>query len=114
SGRAELEALLARTDADKAATPEVFAYWAELVGTEEEARTLLASFNSAAVVGLGGDLNIDGSIGSRTALLREDYADAAGERGTSYLSVEQISAHVAACSLAGIQASFHVIGDAGL
>lgn len=114
SGRADLEALLARTDAEKAATPEVFAYWGELVGTEDEARTLLASFNSDAVVGLGGDLNIDGSIGSRTALLREDYADAAGERGTSYLGIEQISAHVAACSLAGIQASFHVIGDAGL
>ncbi len=114
SGREDLEALLSRSDAEKAATPEVFAYWGELVGTEDEARSLLASFNSAAVVGLGGDLNIDGSIGSRTALLREDYADAAGERGTSFLGVEQIGAHVAACSLAGIQASFHVIGDAGL
>lgn len=114
SGRADLEALLARTDAEKAATPEVYAYWGQAVGTEDEARTLLASFGSASVAGLGGDLNIDGSIGSRTALLRADYSDAAGERGTAYLDVEQISAHVAACSLAGIQASFHVIGDAGL
>ncbi|MFL4474761.1 amidohydrolase [Paeniglutamicibacter sp. MACA_103] len=114
SGRADLEALLARTDEEKASTPEVFAYWGQAVGTEDEARALMASFNSSSVVGLGGDLNIDGSIGSRTALLRADYADAAGERGTAYLDVEQISAHVAACSLAGIQASFHVIGDAGL
>lgn len=114
SGRADLEALLARTDAEKDATPEVYAYWGQAVGTEDEARTLLASFNSASVAGLGGDLNIDGSIGSRTALLRADYSDAAGERGTAYLDVGQISAHVAACSLAGIQASFHVIGDAGL
>lgn len=114
SGRADLESLLARTDEEKATTPEVFAYWGQAVGTEDEARALLASFNSSAVVGLGGDLNIDGSIGSRTALLRGDYADAAGERGTAYLDVETIGAHVAACSLAGIQASFHVIGDAGL
>lgn len=114
SGRADLEALLGRTDAEKVSSPEVYAYWGQAVGTEDEARSLLASFNSPSVVGLGGDLNIDGSIGSRTALLRADYSDAAGERGTSYLDVDSISAHVAACSLAGIQASFHVIGDAGL
>lgn len=114
SGRSDLEALLARSEAQKASTPEVFAFWAEAVASESAARELLTSFNSHAVVGLGGDLNIDGSIGSRTALLRADYSDAVGERGTSYLSVEQISAHIAACSLAGIQTSFHVIGDAGL
>ncbi|EMQ96626.1 amidohydrolase [Paeniglutamicibacter gangotriensis] len=114
SGRADLEALLGRSDQEKAATPEVFAYWAELVDSEQQARDLLASFDSTAVVGLGGDLNIDGSIGSRTALLRADYADAPGDRGTAYLDAQRIGAHIAACSLAGIQTSFHVIGDAGL
>jgi predicted amidohydrolase YtcJ len=65
--------------------------------------------------GLAGDLNIDGSIGSRTASLREPYADGpdTSQRGHPYLSVGQVRDHVAACSLAGIQAGFHVIGDAG-
>lgn len=114
SGRADLEALLSRSEDQEAANPKVYAYWGQAVSAEDEARELLASFASRAVVGLGGDLNVDGSIGSRTALLRGDYNDAPGNRGISYLSVEQISAHVAACSLAKIQASFHVIGDAGL
>jgi predicted amidohydrolase YtcJ len=35
-------------------------------------------------------------------------------RGSLYLSVDQAAAHLAACSLLGIQAGFHVIGDAGL
>ncbi|MDO5743596.1 MAG: amidohydrolase family protein [Micrococcaceae bacterium] len=113
-GREDLEAILCRDETTKATSPEVFAFWGELVSSREEANSLLSSFNSASLVGLGGDLNIDGSIGSRTALLRADYTDAAGERGSSYLDAGQISAHVAACSLAGIQASFHVIGDAGL
>ena len=114
SGRSDLQALLARGEEEAALSPKLYAYWAQAVSEESEARELLASFGSPAVVGLGGDLNIDGSIGSRTALLRSDYQDAPGNRGTSYLSVDQISAHVGACSLAGIQASFHVIGDAGL
>ncbi|PQZ93902.1 amidohydrolase [Arthrobacter sp. MYb227] len=114
SGRADLEALLGRSTEEQARTPQVYAYWGQAVTQQQEARTLLDSFNSRALAGLGGDLNIDGSIGSRTALLRDDYTDAPGNNGASYLSVEQISAHVAACSLAGIQASFHVIGDAGL
>ena len=41
-------------------------------------------------------------------------ADAPGERGSLYLSVAEAAAHLAACSLLGIQAGFHVIGDAGL
>lgn len=114
SGRADLEALLGRSAEVQAATPAVYAYWGQAVTQEQEARTLFDSFKSPALIGLGGDLNIDGSIGSRSALLRADYTDAPGQKGNSYLSVEQISAHVAACSLVGIQAAFHVIGDAGL
>ena len=114
SGRSDLQALLHRGEEETALSPRLYAYWAQAVTEESEARELLASFGSPSVVGLGGDLNIDGSIGSRTALLRADYQDAPGSRGNSYLSVDEISAHVSACSLAGIQASFHVIGDAGL
>ncbi|MEW1804974.1 amidohydrolase family protein [Pseudarthrobacter sp. NPDC080039] len=93
--------------------PEVMPYWGGLVSSEEQARALVAQFPPG-LRGLAGDLNIDGSLGSRTAALRSDYSDAAGERGSLYLGVEQAAAHLAACSLAGIQGGFHVIGDAGL
>lgn len=93
--------------------PEVMPYWGGLVSSEEEARSLVAQFPPG-LRGLAGDLNIDGSLGSRTAALRSDYSDAARERGSLYLGVEQAAAHLAACSLAGIQGGFHVIGDAGL
>lgn len=91
--------------------PQTLGYWAQLVADEQEARDVGALHGAR---GLAGDLNIDGSIGSRTAHLREDYADAPGQRGTAYLTVEQVRDHVAACSLAGLQAGFHVIGDAGV
>ncbi|WP_307857535.1 amidohydrolase [Paenarthrobacter sp. DKR-5] len=93
--------------------PRVLPYWGQLVGSTEEARSLLAGLG-AGVLGLAGDLNIDGSIGSRTALLRTPYADAPAEHGTRYLTVEQVTAHLAATSELGIQAGFHVIGDAGM
>jgi predicted amidohydrolase YtcJ len=107
---------------DRGVGPQVIGYWAELVGDEESARALVSRMGAR---GLAGDLNIDGSIGSRTASLREPYADGRGadghgadhrgadHRGNSYLTVEQVRDHVAACSLAGVQAGFHVIGDAG-
>ena len=91
--------------------PQTLGYWAQLVGDEREARDV-ATLHGAR--GLAGDLNVDGSIGSRTAHLREDYADAPGHRGHGYLTVAQVRDHVAACSLAGLQAGFHVIGDAGV
>ncbi|MDF9751837.1 amidohydrolase family protein [Arthrobacter sp. ES3-54] len=95
------------------AVPEILPYWGELATSQEHARSILDGLG-VSVLGLAGDLNIDGSIGSRTASLREDYADAPGERGNLYLSVAEAAAHLAACSLLGIQAGFHVIGDAGL
>ena len=98
---------------DDGAVPEVLPYWGSLVGSEEHAREVLNGLG-VSVQGLAGDLNIDGSIGSRTAALRSDYDDSRGERGTLYLSVEEAAAHLAACSLLGVQGGFHVIGDAGL
>jgi predicted amidohydrolase YtcJ len=95
--------------------PQVIGYWGELVADEQSARALAARMGAR---GLAGDLNVDGSIGSRTASLREPYSDAHNGHGPAhcgnlYLSVEQVRDHVAACSMAGIQAGFHVIGDAG-
>jgi predicted amidohydrolase YtcJ len=99
--------------AGSAAVPEVLPYWGQLTTTPADAEALLAELG-VRVRGFAGDLNIDGSIGSRTASLREPYADAPGESGTSYLSVSEAAAHLAACSVLGIQGGFHVIGDAGL
>ncbi|WP_320538252.1 amidohydrolase [Pseudarthrobacter sp. IC2-21] len=101
------------TDAAGRAMPEVLPYWGELATSEEHARELLAGLG-VPVRGLAGDLNIDGSLGSRTAALRADYADAPGGRGNLYVTAAQAAAHLAACSLLGIQGGFHVIGDAGL
>ena len=95
------------------AVPEILPYWGELARSAEHARSILDGLG-VSVLGLGGDLNLDGSIGSRTAALRADYSDAPGERGSLYLSVAEAAAHLAACSLLGVQAGFHVIGDAGL
>ncbi|MGP9489655.1 amidohydrolase [Glutamicibacter sp. AOP5-A2-7] len=110
-GRAALDQLLAK---DLTALPQVYAYWGELVDSAEQADELMRSFPPGRVLGLGGDLSVDGSLGSRTAYLREDYSDQPGHRGQAYLSVEQIAGHLIACSEQGIQAAFHVIGDAAL
>jgi predicted amidohydrolase YtcJ len=103
SSVADLAALRARPG------PEVVGYWGEAVGTAEEARELVAATGAR---GLAGDLFVDGSLGSRTAALREPYSDAAGCTGNRYLDAAEIGAHVAACTEAGTQAGFHVIGDA--
>jgi predicted amidohydrolase YtcJ len=66
------------------------------------------------LAGLAGDLNADGALGSRTAALREPYADRAGHRGHAYLTAEQIAEHVIACTENGTQAGFHCIGDLAL
>ncbi|MFI6957927.1 amidohydrolase [Nocardia sp. NPDC050408] len=89
---------------------QVRAYWGEAVRTADEARALVAELG---VHALGGDLFVDGSIGSRSALLRAPYADHAGT-GLGYLDADTIAAHVRACTEAGIQAGFHVIGDAAM
>ncbi len=91
--------------------PQTLGYWAQLVSDEDEARSV-ASLHGAH--GLAGDLNVDGSIGSRTAHLRSGYADLADHTGNAYLTAGQVRDHVAACSLAGLQAGFHVIGDAAV
>lgn len=91
--------------------PEVVGYWAELVDSAERARELTRRHGAR---GLAGDLNVDGSIGSRTASLRTAYTDRPGHRGNAFLTAAQVRDHVAACTEAGVQAGFHVIGDLGV
>ncbi|MCP1414143.1 amidohydrolase [Paenarthrobacter sp. A20] len=98
---------------DEGSSPEILPYWGELASSAEHAQSIIDGLGTR-VLGLAGDLNMDGSIGSRTAALMDDYADAPGHRGSLYLSVDDAARHLAATSQLGIQAGFHVIGDAGL
>jgi predicted amidohydrolase YtcJ len=90
---------------------EVIGYWGEAVSSPAQARALIEDTGAS---GLAGDLFVDGALGSRTAWLHEPYADAADRVGTCYLDAEVITAHVRACTQAGVTAGFHVIGDAAV
>jgi len=103
SGRADVTELLEFSHG-----VQVRAYWGEVVRTADEARLLVKDLG---VHGLAGDLFVDGSLGSHTAWLRAPYADR-DTRGIGYLDVDAITAHLRACTEAGIQAGFHAIGDA--
>jgi predicted amidohydrolase YtcJ len=83
-------------------------YWGERANTES-----IAAARAYGAVGLAGDLCIDGALGSRTAALVDPYADEPGTawRGQRYLDDDQIADHLRACTLAGVQAGFHCIGD---
>jgi predicted amidohydrolase YtcJ len=94
---AVIETLRGRT-----ALPEVVGYWGAL--TEVETALQLGC------AGAAGDLCMDGAIGSRTAAMKARYLDA-DTCGHLYLAAEQVRDHVVACTEAGIQAGFHVIGD---
>ncbi|WP_418906630.1 amidohydrolase [Glutamicibacter endophyticus] len=110
-GAEQLKQLLRDTDPQ---LPAVYAYWGQAVSSAAEAQSVLAQFDSPRVLGLGGDLRVDGSLGSRTAYLRADYADAAGQRGELMLTSARIADHVVACAEAGIRTGFHVIGDSAM
>ncbi|MGI9124592.1 MAG: amidohydrolase, partial [Mycobacterium sp.] len=90
---------------------EVLGYWGEAVSTAAQARALIEATGAR---GLAGDLFVDGALGSRTAHLCEPYADAPDTRGAAHLDPESVTAHIDACTEAGITAGFHVIGDAAV
>ncbi|WP_235900379.1 amidohydrolase [Lolliginicoccus suaedae] len=94
---------------------QVRGYWGQAVATAAEATDLLAATGAHS---LGGDLFADGAIGSRTAWLTNPYAEpVAGCQhayGRTYLDADTMAAHLIACTEAGIQSGFHVIGDAAV
>ncbi|SDC17246.1 hypothetical protein SAMN05216410_1322 [Sanguibacter gelidistatuariae] len=107
--REGLTSLLAATADAASGLPLVVGYRGELCRTVEEARSLAEAIPG--LTGIGGDLSVDGSIGARSAALREPYADAPGTAGDLHLSAADVEAHVLAVTAAGLQAGFHVIGD---
>ncbi len=90
---------------------EVIGYWAEAVTSPAQARALLDETGAA---GLGGDLFVDGALGSHTAWLHDPYDDVPSHLGNCYLDDAGVAAHLRACTEAGATAGFHVIGDAAV
>lgn len=111
--REGLAHLIASTADPASGLPLVVGYRGELCVTSDDARDLMAAIPG--LTGIGGDLSVDGSVGSRTAALRAPYSDApAGAEhpsGVLYLGAEQICNHLGSVTRAGLQAGFHVIGD---
>jgi predicted amidohydrolase YtcJ len=106
SGQDDLRALLA------VESPlSVLGYLAAAVTDPQEARALL---DLTGAVALGGDLSVDGAIGSRTASVSTPYHDDPANSGTRYLTDDQLAQHLWACAMAGVQPGFHAIGDDGV
>jgi predicted amidohydrolase YtcJ len=104
SGEDDLAELLALSAADD--LPDVVGYWGELGG--------LATARKLGAHGVAGDLFVDGALGSRTAALCEPYADDPTTSGALYLDSDAVAEHLLACTRDGVQAGFHVIGDAAV
>lgn len=62
---------------------------------------------------IGGDLPVDGSIGARTALVSEPYADGPGD-GVRYFEDDGLATYFHDGHLAGLQVGVHAIGDAAI
>ena len=60
---------------------------------------------------VGGCLLIDGSFGSRTAALRDGYADSPGDSGRTYVDDDRLTAFYREAEAAGLQTAVHAIGD---
>lgn len=114
-----LRELLATTADPTSGHPLIVGYRGELCETADDARNILADIPG--LTGIGGDLDVDGSLGSRTAALRHKYADLTPDlannaggpdgRGLLYLNAEQVANHLSAVTRAKTQGGFHVIGD---
>jgi predicted amidohydrolase YtcJ len=90
--------------------PLVLGYWGELAE-----RGGLDVIRELGLAGAGGDLFCDGALGSHTAALGSGhYADRPDTAGSLRFSTGQLVHHVRSCTTAGIQAGFHVIGNAAV
>jgi predicted amidohydrolase YtcJ len=107
SGADDLADLLAA--AGERPGPVVVGYWGELAE-----RGGLDVVRELGLAGAGGDLFCDGALGSHTAALGMPYVDRPGTTGTLRYTTGQLVDHVRACTRAGMQAGFHVIGDAAV
>jgi predicted amidohydrolase YtcJ len=107
SSAADLADLL--TLAAETPGPRVLGYWGEL-----SERGGLALVRELGLAGAGGDLFCDGALGSHTAALGTPYRDRPDTSGALRFESASLVEHVRACTLAGVQAGFHCIGDAAV
>lgn len=79
---------------------------------EKLARSIAEEGKGDAWVRWGGVKGLaDGSLGARTALFYEDYADQPGWSGVRILSVDELNSLVGGADNAGLQVTVHAIGD---
>jgi predicted amidohydrolase YtcJ len=102
SGRRDFELLLDRAEA---LPIEVVGYWGDLDFDFVQARKLAQ---------IGGDLFLDGSLGSHTAALSTPYEDRPDHRGTLYHHDDELTELFVRASLAGVQVGVHAIGDVAI
>jgi predicted amidohydrolase YtcJ len=57
---------------------------------------------------------LDGSLGGRTAAMRESYSDMPGEKGDLFYTKDALAALLQSVYDSGLEASVHVIGDAAM
>ncbi|WP_225849648.1 amidohydrolase [Streptomyces sp. HPF1205] len=107
SSEDDLTALLALAAEEPG--PRVLGYWAQAVQSAED----LDRLRDLGAAGAGGDLFVDGSIGSHTAWLHAPYADAP-HTGVTHLDADTVARHLTLCTREGVQAGFHAIGDAAI
>jgi predicted amidohydrolase YtcJ len=63
---------------------------------------------------VGGDICLDGSIGSRTAAFADDYADDPGNRGQLLMGQSEIDRMVSTAHRYGMQIGLHAIGECAI
>lgn len=59
-------------------------------------------------------IHVDGTLGARTAALREEYSDDPGNRGVYAHSQDELNTLVGAAQSAGMQVAFYAIGDGAI
>jgi predicted amidohydrolase YtcJ len=99
SGRRDFELLLDRVEA---LPIEVVGYWGDLD---------LEYVTDRKLAQVGGDLFLDGSLGSHTAALSTPYEDRPDLRGALYLDDMVLTDLYVRATLAGVQVGVHAIGD---
>jgi predicted amidohydrolase YtcJ len=102
AGRRDFELLLDRVEA---LPIEVVGYWGDLDLDYATDRKLAQ---------IGGDLFLDGSLGSHTAALSTPYADRPDTCGVLYHDDAELTELYVRASQAGIQVGVHAIGDVAI
>jgi predicted amidohydrolase YtcJ len=102
AGRRDFELLLDRVED---LPIEVVGYWGDLDLDYATDRKLAQ---------VGGDLFLDGSLGSHTAALSTPYADRPGTCGVLYHDDAELTELYVRASQAGIQVGVHAIGDVAI